>query len=90
MSPAERARRWFQRHAQARTSPEGAVLSYGVEWSEEVEASLAAEMSLAVMAPTSLPSHEPWPSQTAKPRWPRTEGPQHVAPCNEADRETWP
>lgn len=65
MTPEDRARAWFKRHAQIRTGPDGETVAYGVDWSEEVERSLVAEFTVA-----SIPRHEPWVNRTnyVKPR----------------------
>ena len=59
MTPAERARAWFRRHARPRFAvPGGEVVAYCVDWSEGVEASLAA--LLAGSPEPEADGHPPW------------------------------
>lgn len=70
MTPAERARAWFRRWAKERLV-DGQVVAYGVDWSDEVEASLT-----AAFAESLLPDHEPWGTRT-----------QYVMPKRSEDHE---
>jgi len=59
MSPSQRAREWFKKHAVVRLGPGGEAVAYDVAWSEEVELSLAGEFAEA-----GMPSHEAWTHRT--------------------------
>lgn len=45
MSPSDRARQWFKRHAVERIGAGGQIVAYGVDWSEAIETSLTAEFA---------------------------------------------